>query len=87
MRLTLTLAAVIAALCFSQAFCLIALGKRDAALATCARERKADAEAARSLAARDAAVADEAAKACGVEGNDAFNRGVSVGRAVCEARR
>jgi len=93
MRLTIILAAVIAALIFSQAACLVLLGRRDAQIrtlndtvTTCHRERRADREAAKRLGARDATVAGEAARACGLEGNDAFNRGVSVGRAVCTAR-
>jgi hypothetical protein len=93
-RLTLILSAVIAALFFSQAACLIALGRRDAqirtleaAVTTCNDARRADQTTARELGLRDATVAGEAARACGIEGNDAFNRGVSVGRAVCEARR
>lgn len=94
MRLTLILSAVIAALFLSQAACLVALGKRDAqirtleaAVTTCQREREADQKTARELGLRDAAVAGAAARACGIEGNDAFNRGVSVGRAVCMARQ
>lgn len=93
MRMTLILSAVIAALCLTQASCLVAIGKRDATIrardqtiATMTLERKRADDAAALLGVRDATVAGEAARACGLEGQDAFTRGVAVGRAVCAAR-
>lgn len=40
----------------------------------------------RELSARNDALAQQQAVTCGVEGSTAFDRGVQVGVAVCEAR-
>jgi hypothetical protein len=59
--------------------------RRD--LEVAAQQREADVQAVRDAQARASAEAGRAAQACGLEGSAAFNRGVEVGRAVCEARR
>lgn len=93
MRIVWILSAVIAMLLSGLGASLVAIGHRDAIIKArderiglMTREREAADRAAALLGERDATVAGEAARTCGVEGQDAFTRGVAVGRAVCVAR-
>lgn len=93
MRTVWILSAVIAMLLASLGASLMAVGQRDAIIKArderiglMTRERQAAERLTGLLGERDATVATEAARACGIEGNDAFTRGVAVGRAVCAAR-
>lgn len=63
----------------------VSAGLRDD-LAAAGRQRIADVRTARETGERSGVQAAAAAQACSAEGIDAFNRGVQVGRAVCEAR-
>lgn len=74
-------------------FLLIGQGERDARIGELERAadrveeiRELEAKRVKDLEVRNGALVAAQAEACGVEGSDAFDRGVRTGMAVCLAR-
>lgn len=63
------------------------IGKMDASLAERSAEVQSLKDRIKKIQTTDGDAIEAAAKACGLEGVNAFDRGVSVGIAVCEARQ